>query len=86
MADTKVDRKAALNADTPAQFARAIGVDPKRCRAKLRNMGIRVSENRGAFDATAKKALLAHFLDGNAEAEATETPKASSKQKKTKSK
>jgi hypothetical protein len=80
---TTVNRKAALAATTPAEFARAIGHEDggKRVRAKLRSTGIRVSKGH-KFDAKAKQMLLAAFVDGKKEA----AKKASKKSSKAKAK
>lgn len=80
MAD--INKAEAMKAANPADFARAIDVDPKRLRAKLRNLGVRVSDDRAAFNADAKNQLWDHFVTSKKEAPAKTSPaKGKAKQK-----
>ena len=78
MAD--INKAEAMKAGTPAEFARAINVDPKRLRAKLRSLGVRVSDDRAAFNAEAKNQLWDHFVTAKS-SEKTSPAKGKAKQK-----
>ena len=63
----KPDKKEAFKAETPAQFARAISADPKAVRRFLRSKGIRVSDNKEAFDNEAKTLVWDKWIEGKGE-------------------
>lgn len=71
-------RAEALKAKNPAEFARIVGVDGKGLRSKLRNRGIHVSKNPGAFNAKVKGDLFDEIVNHKAPKGSKKTSKKTS--------